>query len=224
MPGVQLAVLGAGLIGERHAAHVAASTEAVLAAVVDPAPAGREIASRLGARWYPDFAAMRGAFRPDGVIVATPTRMHVEHGLACVADGIPALIEKPIADDLVDAARLVEAAERAGVALLVGHHRRHNPMIRRAKAIIDSGRLGRIVAVHGFFWVMKPEDYFDTPWRREPGAGPVLTNLIHDVDLLRHLWATSWSCRPRRRTRCVAMRSRIPVSCSCTLPMARSGR
>jgi predicted dehydrogenase len=71
--------------------------------------------------------------------------------------------------------------------LLVGHHRRYNSMIQKAKTIIDSGRLGRIVAVHGAFWAMKPDDYFDVAWRREKGAGPILINLIHDVDLFRFL-------------------------------------
>ncbi|MET4792764.1 putative dehydrogenase [Bradyrhizobium japonicum] len=74
-----------------------------------------------------------------------------------------------------------------GVPLLTGHHRRHNPMIQRAKAEIDSGRLGQIVSVHGMFWLIKPDDYFDVTWRREKGAGPVFLNLIHDVDLLRYL-------------------------------------
>ncbi|MGY8676630.1 Gfo/Idh/MocA family oxidoreductase [Bradyrhizobium sp. UFLA05-153] len=37
------------------------------------------------------------------------------------------------------------------------------------------------------FWLIKPDDYFDVSWRREKGAGPILLNLIHDVDLLRYL-------------------------------------
>lgn len=82
---------------------------------------------------------------------------------------------------------LVAAAEAAGVPLLVGHHRRHNPMIQKAKEIVTSGRLGKLVSVHGFFWLMKPDDYFEVAWRRAAGAGPVLTNLIHDIDLLRYL-------------------------------------
>ena len=85
------------------------------------------------------------------------------------------------------AARLVEAAEAAGVALLTGHHRRHNPLMRQAKEAIDSGRLGQIVAVHGICWFYKPDDYFDAEWRRKKGAGPVFLNLIHDVDNLRYL-------------------------------------
>ena len=127
------------------------------------------------------------ADKPEGVIVATPNQVHVENGLECVAAGVPVLVEKPIADDVASAIRLVEAAEARGVPLLVGHHRRHNPMIQAAKRAIEAGRLGAVLAVHGFCWFFKPDDYFDVSWRREKGAGPVLVNLIHDVDNLRYL-------------------------------------
>jgi predicted dehydrogenase len=73
------------------------------------------------------------------------------------------------------------------VPLLVGHHRRYNPLIQKAKEAIDSGRLGQVLAVHGTCWFYKPDDYFEIPWRREKGAGPVFLNLIHDVDNLRYL-------------------------------------
>jgi len=184
---VQLAVLGAGLIGKRHIEHIIAEPGAELYAVVDPSPAGQEVASAKGARWYPNFAAMIATGRPDGVIIATPNQMHLSNGLEAIATGVPALIEKPIADDIVAGIKLVDAAEKAGVPILTGHHKRHNPTAQRAKAIIDEGRLGQIVTVHGFFWLMKPDDYFDLQWRREIGAGPVLLNLSHDIDLLRYL-------------------------------------
>ncbi|MGJ4951718.1 Gfo/Idh/MocA family protein [Bradyrhizobium sp. HKCCYLS20291] len=186
-PRVRLAVAGAGLIGRRHIEQIGASQEAVLTAIVDPAPAAQELARELNVRWFSSLDKMAAEARPDGVVVATPNQMHVANGMACLAAGLPALIEKPLADDVTAAETLVEAFERAGVALLTGHHRRHNPMIQRAKAEIESGRLGRIVAVNGLFWLIKPDDYFDIAWRREPGAGPVLVNLIHDIDLLRHL-------------------------------------
>lgn len=183
-----LAVIGAGAIGKRHAEHVAGQKGAMLWAVVDPAPAGEQLAASLGSRWFARFADLLSAGRPDGVIIATPNRLHVEHGLEAVSAGIPALVEKPVADSLTGAARLVEVAEAAGVPLLVGHHRRYNPMVQVAKKVIDSGRLGQIVSVHGDFWLMKPDDYFDVAWRREKGAGPVLMNLIHDVDLFRYFF------------------------------------
>lgn len=184
---VKLAVMGAGLIGRRHIANVRTHPEATLHAVIDPSEAGRGAADEVGAPWYPDFRSMLAAGRPDGMIVATPNQLHVEHGLAAIAAGIPTLVEKPLADTIEGGEALVSAAEDAGVPLLTGHHRRHNPLIQRAKAIIDEGRLGRIISVHAFFWLMKPQSYFEAPWRRRPGAGPVLLNFIHDIDLLRHL-------------------------------------
>lgn len=184
---VAIAVVGAGQIGRRHIGHVLASTEARLHAVVDPTEAARAHAAALGAHWFPDIEAMLTAGRPDGVLIATPNKLHVAHGLAAIAAGLPTLVEKPLADTVAGAEELVAAADKAGVPLLTGHHRRHNPLIAKAKAMIDKGRLGRIVSVHGFFWLMKPDDYFDEPWRRALGAGPVLMNLSHDIDLMRHL-------------------------------------
>jgi predicted dehydrogenase len=130
---------------------------------------------------------MLTAERPEGIVVATPNQMHVDHGLACIGAGIPALIEKPIAHDLEGAIRLVAESEKAGVPLLVGHHRRHNPLVQGAREAIASGRIGRLVSVHGMCWFSKSDEYFETRWRREAGAGPIFLNLIHDFDLLRYL-------------------------------------
>jgi predicted dehydrogenase len=52
---------------------------------------------------------------------------------------------------------------------------------------VNSGRLGKILTINGQFWLMKPDDYFDVSWRRQKGAGPLLLNLVHDVDLFRYL-------------------------------------
>lgn len=183
-PGI--AVLGAGAMGAKHAAIIAAADDLHLAGVGDPTDAGRDLAARLGSSHYLTLAELL-ASRPDGVLIATPNGLHLEHGLECIAAGIPVLVEKPIATDVAGAEKLVAAAEKAGVPLLAGHHRRHNPIMARAKAVIDDGRIGRIVALHAHIWLMKPEDYFAPEWRRKAGAGPILTNLVHDIDLLRYL-------------------------------------
>ena len=182
-----IAVVGAGLIGRQHIDRVLGDPSVRLSHIVDPTEAARALAQQHGVPWAPDIAAMLAAGRPHGVIVATPNQLHVEHGLACVAAGLPTLIEKPVADDADGARRLVEAAEAAGVPLLIGHHRRHNPLIRAARARIEAGEIGRVVAAHATCWLFKPDSYFDAAWRRQPGAGPVFINLIHDIDLLRHL-------------------------------------
>lgn len=181
----RIAVIGAGLIGQVHIGHVA--REARLSAVVDPSDSAADLAAHHAVPHRRSIAETIAADRPDGAIIATPTPLHVTNAMACIEAGIPVLVEKPIGDTLPEAEAMVQAAERAGVAVLVGHHRRYNPIIRKAKALIDGGALGRLVSVNALCWLYKPDDYFAPDWRRAPGAGPVLTNLIHDIDLLRHL-------------------------------------
>lgn len=184
---VRIAVAGAGLIGTRHVEATLATRDVILAGIVDPAEPARAYAEGMGANWYPTLAALFEAGAADGVILATPNQVHVENGLACVEAGMPAIVEKPLAIDVVGAERLVAAGEAAGVPLLVGHHRRHNQLVQKAQEEIRSGALGTIIAVQVMCWFYKPDEYFDTAWRRQPGAGPVFLNLIHDIDLLRCL-------------------------------------
>ncbi len=185
---VRLAVIGAGLVGRRHIDAIGQTAGVELAAVADSDPGAAAVAAAAGAEFHASLSELLAAgARVDGILLATPNALHVEQGLECIAAGRPLLVEKPLALTSADAARLVDAARRAGVPLLVGHHRRHNPLIHRAKAVLDDGRLGRLRTLHASCWLYKPDAYFDVaPWRKAPGAGPVFVNLIHDVDLLRY--------------------------------------
>jgi len=180
-------VVGAGLVGKRHVETLRRSDLACIASVVDPDPSAAAFAAEQDLMRHETLAEVLASDPPDGVIVATPNQLHVEHGLACLGAGLPLLIEKPIADKARAARGLVEEAERLGIPLLVGHHRRHNPIVQAAKARIDSGAIGEVVAVQAACWLYKPEDYFEAAWRTRQGAGPVFINLIHDIDLLRYL-------------------------------------
>ena len=186
---VRIAVAGAGLIGTRHIEEVDASGSAELASIVDPGPAARAVAVKFGVPRYRSLDELFDVDGPDGVILATPNQLHVDGGLACVAAGVPVLVEKPIGDTVAGATRLVEAAEAAGVPLLTGHHRNYSPIMATAREIVQSGALGPIVAVVGTALFYKPDDYFDVGggWRRQPGGGPILLNLIHDVTHLQSL-------------------------------------
>jgi predicted dehydrogenase len=186
---VRIAVAGAGLIGRRHIEEVDASGSARLAAVVDPLPAAQAVADDFGVPRYASLSALFDSDRPDGVILATPNQLHVDGGLECIAAGVPVIVEKPIGDTVEGATRLVEAAAVAGVPLLTGHHRNYSPIMARAREIVQSGALGSVVAVVGTALFYKPDDYFDVGggWRRRPGGGPILLNLIHEVNNLQAL-------------------------------------
>ncbi len=187
MDPVRLAVIGAGGIGARHVALALAEPACELAAIVDPAPEAAKLAAEAGIAHFADHEALLATAPPEGAIVATPNATHLPVGLAFAKHGIPILVEKPIAETVAAGAELVAAAEAAGVALAVGHMRRFDPAVGAAKAIIESGEIGRLVALSAIWAIRKPDAYFDVAWRRQDGGGPVLLNLIHDLDMLRYL-------------------------------------
>jgi predicted dehydrogenase len=122
----------------------------------------------------------------------------VDVGIACLRAGVTALVEKPIADDPAAAARLCEEAQRTGTPLLVGHHRRHNVALQRARELVRGGAIGRPVTATVMATWLKPDAYFDLAWRRSAGGGPVLINLIHDIDMLRFLFGEVRSVQAMR--------------------------
>lgn len=186
---VRISVAGAGLIGIRHIEEIAASDCAELASIVNPGQGGATVAEEYGVPHFQTLAELFERDKPDGMILATPNQLHVEGGLECIAAGVPVIIEKPLADTVEGATQLVEAGESAGVPVLTGHHRNYSPIMATAKKIVDEGVLGQIVAVAGTALFYKPDDYFDVGggWRRQPGGGPILLNLTHEVNNLQQL-------------------------------------
>ncbi len=183
----RIAVVGFGLVGKRHAEAVRRIPELELGAIVEPDAQARSAAAALGAPCFETLGELFDGAEFDGVILSTPTPMHVEQGLACLAQGCPLLIEKPIAVTSEEALALTDAADKHSVPLLVGHQRRHNGIVRAAKAAIDDGAIGEPRAVNATCWFYKPDYYFAAaPWRTRKGAGPISVNLVHDVDLMRH--------------------------------------
>ena len=183
----RIAVAGAGLIGRDHIRRLVESPTCDLSAIVDPMPASKDLADELEVPHHADLTAMIATDRPDGVVLATPNQLHVANALECMAAGLPMLLEKPVADSLAATDELLAAAESNDAVILVGHHRTHSPIMRLAVDTIRSGLLGDVVAVTGTALFYKPDDYFDVAWRREPGGGPVLLNLIHEIHNLRML-------------------------------------
>jgi predicted dehydrogenase len=184
---VRLGVIGAGLVGAKHAAIAAGLPGCRLVGIADPNPATRQLAQNLTVGFYENYQAMISGEALDGVIIATPTERHVDVGISCAERGLHLMVEKPIASDVQAARRLIDCAKRRQVQILVGHHRRFNPLVETTREVVRSGKIGRLVAVSVLWTLLKPSDYFDVEWRRKPGGGPVLINMIHDVDNLRYI-------------------------------------
>ena len=124
---------------------------------------------------------------PAGAIVATPTEFHFEPAKIALEHGCHLLVEKPVTATLDEARDLIELSQANGVRVLVGHHRRYYPQVEKARDLVQSGALGQLVAVSGQWCVRKHNDYYAPDWRKRWKAGPVLTNLVHEIDYLRYI-------------------------------------
>lgn len=184
---VRIAVAGAGAMGRNHIRFVVEEPACELVAIADAFEGARATADEAGVPFFTDPAQMMDEVKPDGIIIATPNGLHLSVAREAVNRGIVPLVEKPISDDLADAERFAAEADEAGVPILVGQHRRHNPFVSKAKEIIDGGEVGQLTVSSFHYMIYKNDEYFDVAWRRKKGAGPILVNLVHDVDLLRYL-------------------------------------
>ena len=177
---IRIGLAGAGLVGRRHLDALSRTPGLELSAVLDPALPQDDPLPRVDA--LPDLIAAS-----DGIILATPNHTHRPLAEEVLHAGLPVLVEKPLADTAANARHIAEVSAATGTPVLVGHHRRHNPLVAKAKEIVDSAALGAITTVHGNCWLPKPDSYYEQSWRQEAGAGPLFINLIHDVDVLMYL-------------------------------------
>jgi predicted dehydrogenase len=170
MPKLRLAVVGAGQFGRNHCRVIHESERADLCAVVDSdRTRAAEMAALYGALPLTGIRELTG--KVDAAVVAVPTTAHEEVGVALLDAGIDILVEKPIAGDLPAASRLIEAAERHGRILQVGHLERFNP------AVVE---LERRATLPLFFEIHRLNLF--SP--RSLDVDVVLDLMIHDVDIV----------------------------------------
>jgi predicted dehydrogenase len=170
MAQMRLAVVGAGQFGKNHCRVVHESGRARLCAVVDTdGERAAAAAAQYRAEALTDWRELRG--KVDAAVVAAPTTLHEEIGRGLMEAGIDCLVEKPIATDLDAAARLVDAAERHGRILQVGHLERFNP------GVVE---LERRATLPLFFEIHRLNLF--SP--RSLDVDVVLDLMIHDVDIV----------------------------------------
>jgi len=151
-----------------------------LVAVVDADEAtGRSVADATGASYMRDVDELLNAGQIDAAFVAVPTEAHETVASRLIDDGIPVLVEKPIAANLVEAQSLIDLADANGVPLAAGHIERFNPAMRLARDLIRSGDLGEIISLTTRRLGPVP------PVRQTTDV--VLDLAVHDLDLIQFL-------------------------------------
>lgn len=148
---VRVAVAGLGYWGPNIARNMAAIPGVELRWLCD---ASEEARARVAqsypeARQTADLAQALADEELDAVVLATPVPTHAELAVAVAQAGKHCFVEKPLAVSAADAQRAVEAAERAGRILMVGHLLEYHPAVRRLKDLVDSGELGDLYYIYG---------------------------------------------------------------------------
>ena len=129
---------------------------------------------------------------PDAVIVANPTSMHLEIAIPAAQAGCHILLEKPVSHSLERLDVLQKAVEKSGSKILVGFQFRYHPTLNKARELIQSNTLGRILTVHAHWGEYLPqwhpwEDYRQSYAARSDLGGGVIVTLTHPLDYLRDL-------------------------------------
>ncbi len=188
----RLAIIGCGAVAQHHLLPALKRLRWLPDVLVDPSAANREQCARMlgrpgrratGVEHWPDVS---DAF--DAAIVAVPHALHGPIGVGLATLGKHMFMEKPLAGTLAECRETLQAAQQTGAIVSVGLLRRYLHVARWTKALIESGVLGEIRAIHAregfvFNWATST----DALLRRDAACGGVLMDTgPHTIDLL--LW------------------------------------
>lgn len=205
---ISIVVVGAGIIGPRHAESIKKCSRAKLEALIDLNPATKAVAYAFEVPFFTTISEFLASSnnKPDAAIVCTPNHTHVSVSRQLLAAGIHVLIEKPICTDVEEGRALIQYAQSQNLQLLVGHHRRFNPYVVATKHALEANAVGKVIAVNGLWMTRKADAYYQFPmaWHASAESGGVIRiNLIHEVDILQHLLGPivrvfAEGCQPQR--------------------------
>lgn len=190
---IRIAVIG---VGNRAGKYLSClPPDAVAAFLVDPDPIRlSQAAAKYGVPQNACFTDAEAFFAEprevDGVLIATPDRLHFSQTLSAIRNGYPVLLEKPAASSLEEIDSLLDASRQSGVPVSVCLVMRYHPSLRRIKEIVDSGEIGRILSIDHIESIgpdRMGHTFVRGLWSRKDLSGPIfLSKCSHDADFL--LW------------------------------------
>ena len=170
---VRILVVGIGSMGWNHAR--VCSELGVLAGVCDKDEiAVKEVGSKFNVPSFTDVNNAINSLDLHGLIVATPTFTHIDVVKIGIDHELHILVEKPIADNYSNGKQMIEMANSSNVSLSVGHIERFNPVVEKAKELLESGQLGEIITISS-------RRVSNFPGRIRD-VGVILDLGIHDID------------------------------------------
>ena len=178
------------MIGPFHAEAISQLDDAELIGVATTREeTAKPFAEKFGAKvWYTDYRKLLQRDDIDAVNICTPPFLHEEMTIAAAKEGKHVLVEKPIAINLKEADRMIEACRKAGVKLGVIFQSRFNKDINRIKEATDRGDFGKLIMGDAYVKWFRTQEYYDSAswrgtWDKE-GGGALINQAIHTIDLL----------------------------------------
>ena len=197
--------IGCGEVAEKKSGPAFNEVEgsSVVAVMSRSSERARSFAARHSIpRWYTDAQKLIDDQEVNAVYVATPPSSHATFAIMAMKAGKPVYVEKPLASNYDDCARVNRVSEQTGVPCFVAYYRRYLPYFQRVKELIDSGVIGCILNVQVRFAVPPRDlDYSHPdklPWRLQPdiaGGGYFYDLAPHQLDLLQHLFGVILDAR-----------------------------
>jgi len=187
LPGaLRTAVIGCGLFGSHHVRAYAEHPRSELVLICDlDAKRAQKLARQFGCEYTTKTSDVARRDDVQAVSIALPDFAHTRVALEMIRAGKHLLIEKPLATTTREATRIVEAAGKAGVRVMVDFHNRFSPAFVEAKARVDGGELGTVVSG---FARLSNKSAVPLKWLSWAGkSGPQWFLLPHVVDLVRWL-------------------------------------
>ena len=185
---LNIAIIGLGSIGKRHIMAIDKLNNINLCGVVDLDYQAEIFSKSKEVPYFKNLKALTKNIHIDGVIISTPTILHFKIAIEALKLGLDVLIEKPISAKVNEALEIISVANKQGCKVLVAHQRRFYPLVLKTKEILNSGKIGQVIGLSGIWGLRKDTEYFGPSWRKEISAGPVITNLIHEIDCLRFIF------------------------------------
>ena len=179
---IDIAVIGAGRIGRIHARNVAAHPGARLLGIADPdASAAAALAEATASR----VLSLDEAFAAQAVLIASPTPTHAGFIERAAAAGRAVFCEKPVDLDAARARACIQAADRAGIPLMIGFNRRFDPHFAALKSALAAGEIGALEVL-----AITSRDPSPPPPSYVAASGGLFRDMaIHDLDMARFLLA-----------------------------------
>lgn len=188
---MKVAVIGCGGISAMHLKALSDNPDTDIVAVADIKPERADkAAADYGARAYYDFDELLEKENVDSVHICTPHYLHTEMAVKALEKGINVLTEKPCSVSIDEIEALRKAQKESGKQVGICFQNRYNNCVLRAKEIIASGRLGRVLSARAFVTWSRDKDYYSDDWHGtlEKECGGVLINQsIHTLDLIEYL-------------------------------------